>query len=79
MILYSHVREPRQWTLDRLDNSIGHNRGNVEITCLDCNLRRGTKNFERYLETKRLNNICKITGDEDIDKIETPILDKKIS
>ena len=60
MVLYSHVREPRQWTLDRLDNSIGHNRDNVEITCLDCNIRRGTKNFERYLETKKLNNIRKV-------------------
>jgi hypothetical protein len=69
MILYSHVRESKQWTLDRMDNSIGHNRGNVEITCLDCNLRRGTKNFERYLETKRLNNIRKICTEEDEEKI----------
>jgi predicted secreted Zn-dependent protease len=27
-----------QFSINRLDNSIGHIRGNVEITCLKCNL-----------------------------------------
>ena len=53
-VLYEHVREPKQWTLERIDNSIGHNLGNVEIACLSCNLRRRTMYHERFLFTKQL-------------------------
>ena len=31
-ILYERVREMKQWTLDRVNNDIGHNSGNVVIT-----------------------------------------------
>ena len=55
MLLYNAVREDKQWTLDRMDNSKGHNRGNVEIACLLCNLRRRTMYHERYVFTKQLN------------------------
>ncbi len=54
-LLYNAVREAKQWTLDRIDNSVGHNRGNVEIACLICNLRRRTMYHERYVFTKQLN------------------------
>ena len=53
-VIYDHVREPKQWTIERIDNSIGHNKGNVEISCLNCNLRRRTMHYERYLKTKQL-------------------------
>ena len=53
-ILYEHVRDPKQWTIERLDNTFGHNCDNVVIACLSCNLRRRTTNFERYLTTKKL-------------------------
>ena len=33
-ILYEHVRENMQWTLDRIDNKKGHNEGNVIIAFL---------------------------------------------
>ena len=52
-LFYEYVREPRQWTLDRIDNQVGHNRGNVEIACLECNLRRKTMYHERYVYTKQ--------------------------
>ena len=26
-----------QWTVDRLDNNLGHIKGNVRLTCLECN------------------------------------------
>jgi hypothetical protein len=52
-LMYEYVREPRQWTLDRIDNTVGHNRGNVEIACLECNLRRKTMYHERYVYTKQ--------------------------
>lgn len=53
-VLYEYVREPTQWSLERIDNSIGHNNDNVAIACLNCNLRRRTMNQERYVFTKQL-------------------------
>jgi hypothetical protein len=53
-VLYENVREPKQWTLERMDNELGHNAGNVVIACLACNLRRRTMHFDRYLFTKQL-------------------------
>jgi 5-methylcytosine-specific restriction endonuclease McrA len=38
----------KQWTLDRIDNNYGHNSTNVVIACLDCNLKRGTMDAERF-------------------------------
>jgi hypothetical protein len=58
-VIYENVREPRQWTLERIDNSRGHNKDNVEIACLNCNLHRKTMHHERYLFTKELNIIKK--------------------
>ena len=54
LVLYENVREPMQWSLERIDNSIGHNKDNVVIACLNCNLRRRTMHQERYLFTKQL-------------------------
>ena len=53
-LLYRHVREPKQWTLERINNDFGHNKGNVEIACLSCNLRRRCMYHERYLFTKQM-------------------------
>jgi hypothetical protein len=66
MILYPYVREPRQWTLERIQNHIGHNKGNVQIACLDCNLRRRTIHHERYLDTKKIAKVRKITSEEEL-------------
>lgn len=67
MILYPHVREPKQWTLERINNDLGHNRGNVQIACLECNLRRRTIHHERYIETKKIANIRKIMDEPELD------------
>jgi hypothetical protein len=53
-VLYENVREPKQWTLERIDNDYGHNNENVVIACLDCNLHRRTMYHERYIFTKQL-------------------------
>jgi hypothetical protein len=53
-VLYEYVRQPKQWTLDRLDNHFGHNSDNVVIACLSCNLRRKTMHHDRYVFTKQL-------------------------
>ena len=59
-VVYEYVREPRQWTLERIDNKMGHNRDNVEIACLNCNLRRRTIRCERYIMTKQMRVVTKI-------------------
>jgi hypothetical protein len=62
-ILYEHVRDPKQWTIERVDNTFGHNCDNVVIACLSCNLRRRTTHFERYLTTKKLcAGVIKLEG-----------------
>ena len=56
-LFYKNVRDKYQWTLDRIDNSIGHNNQNVVICCLDCNLKRRCTNKDAFLFTKQLNII----------------------
>jgi hypothetical protein len=56
-LLYENVRDPRQWTLERLDNTFGHIRGNLVIACLSCNIKRRTMYPERFIFTKQ----CVIT------------------
>ena len=53
-LLYDVVRDTNQWSLDRLDNDFGHNKGNLVICCLSCNLTRKTMYHERFLFTKQL-------------------------
>jgi hypothetical protein len=64
-VLYEIVREMDQWTLDRIDNSMGHNTGNVFIACLSCNLRRKTMYHERYVFTKTCTKVVKLGEEED--------------
>lgn len=52
--VYTYVREPSQWTLDRIDNSIGHNSGNVLIACLSCNLKRRCLRADKYKFTRQM-------------------------
>jgi len=58
-IIYSDNREPTQWTLDRIDNDMGHNHDNVVISCLQCNLKRRTTNMKKFLFTKQLKIVKK--------------------
>ena len=53
-LFYEFVRESNQWTLDRIDNTYGHNRDNVVVACLGCNLRRKTMYYERFVMTKQM-------------------------
>lgn len=52
-VSYKEAMCRRQWTLDRIDNNYGHNETNVVIACLDCNLKRGTMDFERFRQGKQ--------------------------
>ena len=53
-IFYKKIRDTKQWTLDRIDNSIGHCKDNVLISCLECNLKRRTMEMDRFTFTKQL-------------------------
>jgi hypothetical protein len=48
------ARDPQQWTLDRMDNTMGHNKDNVLISCLSCNLKRRNRSVKKFLFTKQL-------------------------
>ena len=54
LITVDKKREKRQWTLDRIDNKLGHFSDNVVIACLDCNLKRRCIDKDKFLFTKRL-------------------------
>ena len=53
-LIYDNVRQMNQWTLDRIDNNLGHNGDNVLISCLECNLKRKDMNKDKFLFTKQL-------------------------
>jgi hypothetical protein len=59
MLFYENVREPKQWTLERLNNSEGHHYQNVVIACLSCNVRRRTMKYEKYVMTKNIRTVVK--------------------
>ena len=53
-ILYTNVREQKQWTLDRINNDNCHSNINTLIACLKCNLERRTTNIDKFKFTKQL-------------------------
>jgi hypothetical protein len=56
-VLYENVREPRQWTVDRIDNDLGHNTDNYVLACLKCNIERRRTNKDKFTFTKQLRII----------------------
>jgi hypothetical protein len=54
LIFYKQVREPKQWTLDRIDNNLCHSNENTIISCLKCNLQRRTRDMNKFLNGKQL-------------------------
>jgi hypothetical protein len=61
-ILYDISRESKQWSVDRIDNDLGHNVNNFHLACLDCNLKRRRRTDEKFLFTKQLNIIKQDTS-----------------
>ncbi len=54
-ILYKYKHEEYQWSLDRIDNKLGHSCDNTLISCLKCNLERRCKQYQAFKFTKQLN------------------------
>ena len=46
-------REMRQWTLDRINNDLGHTDMNCHLACLKCNLQRRRTSDDAFLFTKQ--------------------------
>ena len=59
LIMYENKREPRQWTLDRIDNTLDHSNINTVICCLKCNLDRRCTNDKKFKFTKQMRLIKK--------------------
>ena len=57
IIMYKNKREPAQWTLERIDNSIGHSNKNCLISCLKCNLEKRTRDDTKFKFTKQMKII----------------------
>jgi hypothetical protein len=54
LVLYEYAYDPKQWTLDRVDNQLGHNTDNVVIACLECNLKRRITNKNKFQLGKKM-------------------------
>jgi len=54
LLKYEARREMRQWTLDRLDNDLGHTDANCHLVCLKCNLQRRRTSDAAFTFTKQL-------------------------
>ena len=59
LLLYKNKRDVSQWTLDRIDNTIGHTGDNVVIACLECNIARRCRDDEKFLYSKQMRIIKK--------------------
>ena len=57
LVWYKQSRYPKQWSLERIDNTMGHNKNNVEISCLSCNISRRCMYHDRFRFTKQLQLI----------------------
>ena len=56
-VLYDISREMTQWSVDRINNDLGHNIDNFHLACLECNLKRRRRTDEKFLFTKQLKII----------------------
>ena len=62
-VLYDISREMKQWTVDRINNDLGHNLDNFYLACLECNLKRRRRSDDKFLFTKQMK-LIKINEDK---------------
>lgn len=60
MVMNGQSMDKRQWTLDRIENHVGHTEKNVVASCLECNLRKRRRDSEKFKYGKQLQMIKKI-------------------
>jgi hypothetical protein len=66
-VLYDISREMKQWTVDRIDNDLGHNLTNYYLACLECNLKRRRRSDDKFLFTKQMK-LVKIPGENNVEE-----------
>ena len=54
LLVYKSKKETKQWSLERLNNNLGHYDSNTCISCLKCNLERRNSNYEYFKFSKTL-------------------------
>ena len=54
-VFYNELRDPKQWSLDRIDNTRPHTTDNTCVSCLECNLKRREISHSGYAFTKSLS------------------------
>jgi 5-methylcytosine-specific restriction endonuclease McrA len=59
-LLYKNTLAKKQWTLDRVNNDYGHNYDNVVICCLECNIKKGEMDSDRFKQGKDIKIIRKL-------------------
>lgn len=65
-VLYDISREMKQWSVDRINNDLGHNLTNYYLACLECNLKRRRRSDEKFLFTKQMK-LVKLPRENDND------------
>jgi hypothetical protein len=53
LLMYRNKNEKKQWSLERLNNNLGHYDTNTCIACLQCNLQRRNENYEYFQKAKQ--------------------------
>jgi len=54
LILYENKRDMKQWTLDRINNDLAHNKTNVVVSCLQCNMEKRRRDNDKFLFSKNM-------------------------
>jgi hypothetical protein len=56
-VLYTDKRDNKQWTVDRVENHLGHNLNNIVISCMSCNLKKRRQDSEKFKFSKQMRLI----------------------
>ena len=59
LLFFKEKRDYLQWTLDRINNDIGHFNNNVVISCLGCNLQKRRRSDKHFKFAKQMNIVKK--------------------
>lgn len=72
-VLYDISREMKQWTVDRINNDLGHNLTNYYLACLECNLKRRRRSDDKFLFTKQMK-LVKLNGENTVNDNDSSLI-----
>jgi len=59
-LMHENRRDDKQWTLDRIDNSLCHTNDNTVICCLQCNMQKRCRDDKKFKFSKQMRIIKRI-------------------